>query len=156
MATSSSSAVTVTKVWPLDKYARFIPEQHHQVLPQRDSTKKGGSWKVNFGIDKGRGFQEQLFTFCAFILLHVMCCGLSLQHYQSTRDCCIQMALLESNHLMVSSGTQIYVCTTLPLLRGTSMIISSSMHTGKFLTVECSEVDKGCNKRRQHSFHLQT
>lgn len=41
---------------------------------------------------------------------YVLWCGIYiLQHYQSSRECCIQMSLLESNHLMISSGTQVYV-----------------------------------------------
>lgn len=48
MATSNHSSLKVTKVWPLEKYARFIPEEHGQVLPQKDSSqKKAGNWKVS-------------------------------------------------------------------------------------------------------------
>ena len=46
MATSS---LKVTRVWPLEKYARFMPvEDRGQVLPQQDSAqKKAGNWKVS-------------------------------------------------------------------------------------------------------------
>lgn len=49
MATSNPSSLKVTRVWPLEKYARFMPvEDHGQVLPQQDSAqKKAGNWKVS-------------------------------------------------------------------------------------------------------------
>lgn len=49
MATSNSSSLKVTTALPLEKYARFLPEEEHgQVLPPKESTaqKKSGNWKV--------------------------------------------------------------------------------------------------------------
>ena len=51
MATSNPSSLKVTRVWPLEKYARFMPavEERGQVLPQQESAqKKAGNWKVSF------------------------------------------------------------------------------------------------------------
>ena len=54
MATSNPPSLRVTKVWPLEKYARFIPEEQGQVLPQKDSSqKKAGNWKVSYFFNKG-------------------------------------------------------------------------------------------------------
>jgi len=68
-------AVKMSKVWPVEKYARFISDPQQTVSLQRDAKKGGGVW----------------------------------QHY-SSKEGSIQLALLESNHFMVSSGHQIYVC----------------------------------------------
>ena len=50
MATPSSCAVSVTQVWPLEKYARFVPEEGGQVLPRKDVANKGGTWKVGLCV----------------------------------------------------------------------------------------------------------
>ena len=47
MATATGCAVSVTQVWPLEKYARFVPEESGQVLPRKDAANKGGSWRVS-------------------------------------------------------------------------------------------------------------
>jgi len=89
-------AVKVSKVWPVEKYARFISDPQQTVSLQRDAKKGGGVWQVS-----------ATFVRCSKITVFSV---LRMQHY-SSKEGSIQLALLESNHFMVSSGHQIYVCT---------------------------------------------
>ena len=40
------AALKVTKVWPIEKYARFIADSQQSVLPQKES-RKGGTWQAS-------------------------------------------------------------------------------------------------------------
>lgn len=68
---SNPSSLKVTKVWPLEKYARFIPEEHGQVLPQKESTqKKAGNWKVSLCQSKLlQLFQAQLVGYLVYVCI---------------------------------------------------------------------------------------
>jgi len=39
-------AVKVSKVWPVEKYARFVTDSQQAVLLQKDA-RKGGAWQVS-------------------------------------------------------------------------------------------------------------
>ena len=94
-------AVKVSKVWPVEKYARFVTDSQQAVLLQKDA-RKGGAWQVSVMFCANKTI---LFFFCRLDYIPL------LQHY-SSKEGGIQLALLESNHVMVSSGNQIYVCST--------------------------------------------
>lgn len=66
------------------------------------------------------------------------------------------MALLASNHLMVSTGNQIYVSIPRGQLRIKSLFTSLFELSGEFFTVGDEEVDKGCDERRQPSLPIST
>ena len=45
-------SLKVTKVWPVEKYARFVSEAQQTVLPQKEA-KKEGLWQVRRGVAHG-------------------------------------------------------------------------------------------------------
>ena len=92
---SSQQQLKVSRLWPLEKYARLLQEKEKQPS-LRTQHPHANSWKVK---------NECAMPVCSQFLSFL------LQHFNSTSESTIQMSLLEGNHLMISNGNQIYVST---------------------------------------------
>ena len=87
-------ALKTSKVWSLEKYAKFVPDVQTVAVAAKDSPKAAGQWQVP----------------CKVLLPYFKFCFYTYQHYPS-RDMKMQLSLLESDHFVVSCGAKIHVCS---------------------------------------------
>lgn len=85
-------AVKTSKVWSLEKYARFVPDVQTVASAAKDGSKAAGQWQVP----------------CKHLLPYFEFRSYTYQHYPS-RDMKMQLSLLESDHFVVSCGAKIHV-----------------------------------------------
>ena len=174
MATSNPpSSLKVTQVWPLEKYARFIPvEEQGQALPQKESIqKKAGNWKVSLcrpiNVELVQLFQYSYACWGTVFGLH-MCCDF----FSYVRMCCDVLFFFYLYFSITSLRERAayrWVCWSritswYPLghksMYETPCIIVKNIKlmwivdAGELLIVEQSKVDKGSNERGQYFIHL--
>ena len=88
----AANAGEKARLWPVEKYARFVSNQQTSGGTGLTAKKSDGIWQVT-----------------CLVTAHATTLSLSsFQHYSSNEGS-IQLALVESNHLMISSGTMIFV-----------------------------------------------
>ena len=89
----AANAGEKARLWPVEKYARFVSNQQISGGTGLTAKKSDGIWQVTY-----------------IVTAHATTLSLSssFQHYSSNEGS-IQLALVESNHLMISSGTMIFV-----------------------------------------------
>lgn len=149
-------AVKMSKVWPVEKYARFISDPQQTVSLQRDAKKGGGVWQVSATFVRCSTNYRlmQLFSVLRAAALffkrrqHSTCsAGVKPLHgFKWTPDIC------------VCPQCHTHWCTHKPMF----MIISCKHHVycvwlilfvfvGESFSVGEQKVDEGSNKRRQYS-----
>ena len=80
-----------------------------------------------------------------------LCFFLSDSQHYSSKEGGIQLALVESNHLIISSGAMIFVS----LFHLSPPSYCKKILTGEFFIVGCSEVAQDCHPWRQCHVYLQ-
>ena len=140
------------KAWPVEKYARFVSgSAANSVNAAVDvassiAKKTEGVWQV-----------EQIYIVVEHCLHRCFSVNIVnfFQHYSSSKDGGgIQLALVELNHFMVSSGTMIFVrCNK--KVNGAHFQLHPP-YLGEFFPLGGSKVAEDSHQRRQCYVHLQT
>ena len=114
-ALSTGTGENSRRVWPVEKYARLVSDTQSSVGGST-SRKNEGIWQVLF---------QQL--------LRNVSQSLCLSQHYSSKEGGIHLAVIDSSHLMISSGTMIFVSDT--------QVVCSNVFThvclGEFLFVGC-------------------
>jgi len=111
----STMAVKVSKVWPVEKYARFISDPQQTVSLQRDAKKGGGVWQVSATFVRCSKINYRLIQFslscgCSTILqkkaaFNLLCSSQTTSWFQvDTRYMCVP----PMSYTLMHSNTNVY------------------------------------------------